>query len=170
MWWPTATLGGSSGGGATTTTMVCRGSGPICRAKLGGGASSQTQGPLETFFLGDGRIGCGWNSVLGITVYIYILFFLFVFLVDVKLWMCWTSRDYIVGLEHCRLNVGGYHHFAYYKCIDETQIRVTPWCWSLTCVTREFPQGSTGYGGGHKNSTRQMVRLQSHGFGHGLWC
>ena len=42
---------------------------PICRAKLGGGASSQTQGPLETFFLGDGRIGCGWNSVLGITVY-----------------------------------------------------------------------------------------------------
>lgn len=124
---------------------------------------------LKRFFWGMEELDVA-ETLCWELLYIYILFFLFVFLVDVKLWMCWTSRDYIVGLEHCRLNVGGYHHFAYCKCIDETQIRVTPWCWSLTCVTREFPQGSTGYGGGHKNSTRQMVRLQSHGFGHGLWC
>lgn len=102
-------------------------------------------------------------------IYIYIIFF-----------VCFFSWCEIVDVLnksrlYCRFGTlqaqcGGYHHFAYYKCIDETQIRVTPWCWSLTCVTREFPQGSTGYGGGHKNSTRQMVRLQSHGFGHGLWC
>ena len=66
--------------------MVCRGSGPICRAKLGGGASSQTQGPLETFFWGMEELDVA-ETLCWELLYIYI-YYLVVFLVDVKLWMC----------------------------------------------------------------------------------